>query len=75
VPIAADGRVALLNLGIVGHVNPELEGQLLRILLAVGKANGEEAAKIVERISQNNRRFRRGGISKKGLLVGIGTKQ
>ena len=39
-----DGRLALLDLGMVAHVPPRLRDQLLRLLLAVVDGRGEQAA-------------------------------
>ncbi len=47
-----DGRVALLDLGMVGRVTPGMQEKLLRLLLAVGEGNGEEVARMVIRASE-----------------------
>lgn len=52
-----DGRVALLDLGMVGHVTSGMQEQLLRLLLAVSESNGEEVAKIVLHISETRDDF------------------
>jgi ubiquinone biosynthesis protein len=39
-----DGRLALLDLGMVAHVPPRLRDQLLRLLLAVVDGRGEQAS-------------------------------
>lgn len=44
--VTTDGRVALLDLGMVGRVPPSLQDHLLRLMLAVADGNGEEAARI-----------------------------
>jgi ubiquinone biosynthesis protein len=45
-----DGRLALLDLGMVGNVSPELQDRLLRLLLAASAGKGEEAASAIEAI-------------------------
>jgi predicted unusual protein kinase regulating ubiquinone biosynthesis (AarF/ABC1/UbiB family) len=45
-----DGRLALLDLGMVGRVSPELQDRLLHLLLAISRGQGEEVASIVEGI-------------------------
>ena len=44
--VTTDGRIALLDLGMVGRIAPSLQDQLLRLMLAVADGNGEEAARI-----------------------------
>ena len=52
--ITDDGRLALLDLGMVGHTTPAMQAQLLKLLIAVSEAKGEEAAKIVIDISDTD---------------------
>ena len=42
--IADDGRLALLDLGMVGHLSPTLQDKLLKLVLAISEGRGEEAA-------------------------------
>ena len=42
--IADDGRLALLDLGMVGHLSPTLQDRLLKLVLAISEGRGEEAA-------------------------------
>lgn len=50
--ITDDHRIALLDLGMVGHVTPGMQDNLLKVLLALSDGKGEEAAEIVIRISE-----------------------
>lgn len=50
--ITREGRVALLDLGMVGHTGPGLQDRLLKLLLALGESDGEEAAEIVIAFSE-----------------------
>jgi len=50
--ITEDNRVALLDLGMVGHTAPGMQESLLKLLLAVSEGQGEEAADIVIRMSE-----------------------
>ncbi|ATC64355.1 ABC transporter [Nibricoccus aquaticus] len=52
-----DGRIALLDLGMVGHVAPGMQEHLLKLLMAVSDGNGEEAADIVIRFSEKMEDF------------------
>jgi len=45
--LTPDHRLALVDLGMVGSVSPELQERLLRLVLAVGAGRGDEAAESV----------------------------
>jgi predicted unusual protein kinase regulating ubiquinone biosynthesis (AarF/ABC1/UbiB family) len=53
-----DGRVALLDLGMVGHVAPAMQENLLKVLIAVGQGNHETVADVVIRMSQRRDDFK-----------------
>lgn len=55
--ITDDGRVALLDLGMVGHTSASMQDVLLKLLIAVSEGNGEQAAEIVIRISKTGDNF------------------
>ena len=62
--LTPDRRLALLDLGMVGHVAPVLQERLLKLLLAVADGKGEEAADLLldvgERLEhRDDARFRR----------------
>ena len=50
--ITEDGRIALLDLGMLGRTGPAMQEQLLKLLLAVSEGRSEEAADIVIQMSQ-----------------------
>jgi predicted unusual protein kinase regulating ubiquinone biosynthesis (AarF/ABC1/UbiB family) len=50
--ITRDRRIALIDLGMVGHTTPSMQESLLKILLAISEGNGDEAAEVVIRISE-----------------------
>jgi predicted unusual protein kinase regulating ubiquinone biosynthesis (AarF/ABC1/UbiB family) len=60
-----DGRVALLDLGMTGRVNSNMQENLLRLLLAISEGNGDEAVKIVLRISETTDDFDEEEFTKK----------
>ena len=60
-----DGRVALLNLGMTGRVGSNMQENLLRLLLAISEGNGDEAVKIVLRISETADDFDEAEFTKK----------
>jgi predicted unusual protein kinase regulating ubiquinone biosynthesis (AarF/ABC1/UbiB family) len=55
--ITNDGRVALLDLGMVGHTGPVMQEHLLKILISVSDGKGEEAAETVVRMSEKGENF------------------
>lgn len=55
--ITPDGHLALLDLGMVGHIAPAMQEHLLKLLLEIAEGNGEEAADIVIRISEKSSDF------------------
>jgi ubiquinone biosynthesis protein len=52
-----DKRIALLDLGMVGHTGPVMQESLLKLLLAISEGQGEEAAEIVIRMSERTEEF------------------
>src|SRR5439155_23372169 len=52
-----DGRVALLDLGMVGYTSPAMQDSLLKLLLAVSEGNSEEAGDIAIRLSETSGQF------------------
>jgi predicted unusual protein kinase regulating ubiquinone biosynthesis (AarF/ABC1/UbiB family) len=55
--ITNDGRIALIDLGMVGHTGPAMQENLLKILLAISEGNGEAAAEIAIRMSEKLEEF------------------
>ena len=49
--VTKDGRIALIDLGMVGHTSPAMQENLLKILLAISEGNGETVAEIAIRMS------------------------
>jgi predicted unusual protein kinase regulating ubiquinone biosynthesis (AarF/ABC1/UbiB family) len=52
-----DGRIALLDLGMVGHTTPGMQEHLFKLLLAISEGNSETAADLVIAISQKAEEF------------------
>jgi predicted unusual protein kinase regulating ubiquinone biosynthesis (AarF/ABC1/UbiB family) len=44
--VTEDGRLALLDLGMVGRISPLMQDRLLKLLLAVSEGRGDEAAEV-----------------------------
>ena len=47
-----DGRIALLDLGMVSRLSPARQDQLLKLLLAVSEGNGDRAAALAMQIGE-----------------------
>lgn len=63
--VTNDGRIALIDLGMVGHTTPAMQENLLKVLVAISDGNGEIAAETAIRMSEkvsgsNPAGFRRG---------------
>ena len=52
-----DGRVALLDLGMVGYTSPSMQDALLKFLLAVSEGNSDQAGDISIRLSETTAKF------------------
>ena len=63
--VTDDGRIALLDLGMVGRIPPRLREHLLQLVLAISEGRGEEAAKIAIKISQVSGEFNEDAFTRK----------
>lgn len=52
-----DGRIALLDLGMVGHTTPSMQNNLLKILIAISEGKAETAADVICQISDKTQDF------------------
>lgn len=50
--VTPDGRLALIDLGMVGRLGPALQDSLLKLLLALSTGRGEDAADIVSGLGE-----------------------
>jgi predicted unusual protein kinase regulating ubiquinone biosynthesis (AarF/ABC1/UbiB family) len=55
--ITDEGKIALLDLGMVGYTGPAMQEHLLKVLIAVSDGKGDEAAEEVERMSEKTDAF------------------
>lgn len=55
--LTLENRIALIDLGQVGHTAPGMQESLLKLLLAVSEGKGEEAAEVVVRMSERTGSF------------------
>ena len=71
-----DGRVALLDLGMVGHTSPGMQENLLRLLLAISEGKSEEAADLLIRFSQTTEDYNQAEFRRRiGQLMALGQDQ
>jgi predicted unusual protein kinase regulating ubiquinone biosynthesis (AarF/ABC1/UbiB family) len=50
--LTEDGRVALIDLGMVAHVSPHVRDQLLKLMIAIGNGWGDEVADIASQMGE-----------------------
>jgi len=50
--LTPDGRLGLIDVGMVARVTPEMRERLMRLLMAVGERRGEEVARIAMDMSE-----------------------
>jgi predicted unusual protein kinase regulating ubiquinone biosynthesis (AarF/ABC1/UbiB family) len=62
--LTADGRLALLDLGMVAHVPPRMRHRLLKLLLAIVDGRGERAAETFMHLSTRLEEFDEGAFSR-----------
>ena len=55
--LADDGRLAILDLGMIGRVGPDLQQNLLSLLLAVSDGRSDDAATIAIKIGHKRDKF------------------
>jgi predicted unusual protein kinase regulating ubiquinone biosynthesis (AarF/ABC1/UbiB family) len=55
--LTEDDRIALIDLGMVGHVSGRFQDHLLRLLLAISEGQGDEAAQIAIRMGEAKPNF------------------
>jgi len=53
-----DHRIALLDLGMVGHTTPGMQENLLKLLLAVSEGESDTASEIAIRVSEQSEHFK-----------------
>ena len=55
--VTEDGRLALIDLGMVARISPEMQEKLLKLLIAVSEGRSEEAARHATEIGRKQDRF------------------
>ena len=62
--LTEDGRIALLDLGMVSRISKSRQEELLKLLLAVAEGRGEQSAEIAIAMGQHLPEFDREGVEK-----------
>lgn len=65
VHLTKDRKIALMDLGMVAKFSPNLQEQILKLLIAISKYNGEEVSKVLLEISQDDKNADIIGFKKK----------
>jgi predicted unusual protein kinase regulating ubiquinone biosynthesis (AarF/ABC1/UbiB family) len=69
--ITDDGRLALVDLGMIGRLSPQMQERLLKLLLAISEGRGEEAADVAVILGEKLPDFNEPGFRRAiGVLVG-----
>ena len=55
--VTQDCRIALLDLGMVGHITPRMQENLLKVLIAVSEGKAETASDVIARMSETTAEF------------------
>ena len=67
--LTSDGRIALLDLGMTGRTTPVMQEHLLKVLLEISEARGEEAGQVVIAMSRTTE-----DLTPDEFLARIGTR-
>jgi ubiquinone biosynthesis protein len=62
--LTPEGKLALLDLGMVARIPPGMQHQLLRMILALSEARGEDAAEAATDLGQQQQDFDRGAFER-----------
>ncbi|HEX8890543.1 MAG TPA: AarF/UbiB family protein, partial [Pyrinomonadaceae bacterium] len=55
--LTEDNRIALIDLGMVGHITPEAQENILQLLLAISEGRGDEAATLTIKLGEPKESF------------------
>jgi predicted unusual protein kinase regulating ubiquinone biosynthesis (AarF/ABC1/UbiB family) len=63
--VTDDGRLALIDLGMVAQIAPAMQEELLKLVLAISEGRGEDAAEMVMRIARPSPDARPGAVRRR----------
>lgn len=69
--VTSDGRLALIDLGMIGHLAPHQQDQLLRLVLAISHGDGDQAAAVAIEMGERREDFNEADMRRSiALLAG-----
>ena len=69
--VTDEGRLALIDLGMIGRLSPQMQERLLKLLLAISEGRGEEAADVAVTLGEKLPDFNEPGFRRAiGVVVG-----
>lgn len=69
--ITEEGRLALIDLGMIGRISPQMQDRLLKLLMAISEGRGEEAAEVAVTLGEKLPEFNEAGFRRDiSALVG-----
>jgi predicted unusual protein kinase regulating ubiquinone biosynthesis (AarF/ABC1/UbiB family) len=69
--VTENGLLALIDLGMVGRLSPQMQDRLLKLLLAISEGRGEEAAEVAVTLGEKLPEFNEAGFRRAiSALVG-----
>ena len=69
--VTEDGLLALIDLGMIGRLTPQMQDKLLKLLLAISEGRGEEAAEVAITLGEKLPEFNEAGFRRAiSTLVG-----
>ena len=69
--VTDEGRLALIDLGMIGRISPQMQERLLKLLLAVSEGRGEDAAEVAITLGEKLPEFNDAGFRRDiSTLVG-----
>jgi ubiquinone biosynthesis protein len=69
--VTDEGLLALIDLGMIGRISPQMQDRLLKLLLAISEGRGEEAAEVAVTLGEKLPEFNEAGFRRDvSALVG-----
>ena len=68
--VTDEGLLALIDLGMIGRISPQMQDRLLKLLLAISEGRGEEAAEVAVTLGEKLPDFNEAGVPPRRLDAG-----
>ena len=68
--VTDEGFLALIDLGMIGRISPQMQDRLLKLLLAISEGRGEEAAEVAVTLGEKLPGFNEAGFRRDDLGAG-----